>query len=137
MSEQEVYDAGRGWWKLGSRAEREKYALLTALGVVRQVIEITGWDQAGADRRAFEGTILGPGHPMYEQYFGQVLEATSRNPIGYLDDDTETPCRCGCGESAKNLWLPGHDQRAIHDRIRRDFDGDVAAFIDWYDQLRR
>jgi hypothetical protein len=30
-------------------------------------------------------------------------------------------------------WLQGHDQRAIHNRIRADFDGSVSRFIDWYD----
>jgi hypothetical protein len=33
-------------------------------------------------------------------------------------------------------WLPGHDQRAIHQRIARDFAGSVRDFISWYDTHR-
>jgi hypothetical protein len=136
LSAQEVYDAGRGWWKVGARAKEERYAALTALGIVRQVIEITEWKySAAADRSAFRGNILGPGDEMYDRYIGKELPATSRNPIGYVDEGPE-PCKCGCGELTRNTWRPGHDQRAIHDRIRQDFGGDVAAFIDWYDNQR-
>jgi hypothetical protein len=33
----------------------------------------------------------------------------------------------------RGQWLPGHDHRAVHQRIRRDH-GNVAEFIDWYDK---
>lgn len=45
-------------------------------------------------------------------------------------------CICGCGARVlkEQSWLPGHDHRAIHDRIKRDH-GNVAAFIEWYDAV--
>jgi hypothetical protein len=138
LTDQQVYDAGRGWWKVGDRAERESHAVLTSRGIARQVIEITGWDpgKQSNGRRAFRGTILSPGHLLHDRYVGQPLAAASRNPVGYIADEPDTPCRCGCGEPARSLWLPGHDQRAIHDRIRRDFGGDIGSFIDWYDKCQ-
>lgn len=48
----------------------------------------------------------------------------------------QTKCKCGCGQVvARGQWLPGHDHRAVHHRIKRDH-GNVAAFIDWYDGAR-
>ena len=32
-------------------------------------------------------------------------------------------------------FLPGHDQRAIHDRINQI--GTVSEFLDWFDIVRR
>lgn len=44
-------------------------------------------------------------------------------------------CACGCGTViTKGAWVPGHDHRAIHERISRDH-GSVAAFIEWYDKV--
>jgi hypothetical protein len=88
----QVYDAGRGWWKIGARAQRERYAILVCRGVVRQAIEITGWNPGGPvnGRRAFEGDILGPGHPVYEKYVGKSLMVASRNPIGYIKDEPDS-----------------------------------------------
>lgn len=49
---------------------------------------------------------------------------------------TQATCTCGCGTRiSRGRWVPGHDHRAVHQRIRRDH-GDVAAFIIWYDQNR-
>ena len=47
MIEDELYDATRGVWKLGSRRSRAKYALAVFEGVARQVYEIEGWHPAG------------------------------------------------------------------------------------------
>lgn len=47
----------------------------------------------------------------------------------------EQLCACGCGQTiTKGYWVPGHDHRAIHERIARDH-GSVAEFIDWYDRV--
>jgi hypothetical protein len=89
LTPEEVYDAGRGWWKLGERALRERYAVLVSRNTVRQAIEITGWNPEGLidGRRAFEGKVLGPGHPVYDRYVGKPLVVRSRNPVGYIDDE--------------------------------------------------
>lgn len=45
-------------------------------------------------------------------------------------------CACGCGQQVakEQSWVPGHDHRAIHERIKRDH-GNVAGFIEWYDAV--
>ncbi len=141
MSHQAVLTSARGWWVLNrSRAERENYAVVTAQGIAIQAIEIGEWrTKTGPDgkvRHAFDGKILGPGHPVHDRYVGKPLPPASRNPIHYITDpaDPAGTCKCGCGQATGGTWVTGHDQRAIHERIGRDFGGDVAAFIDWYDQ---
>jgi hypothetical protein len=138
MNDADIYTSARAWWVLNrARAEREKYAVVTAGGTAVQVIEIADWcTHPGDGRHAFSGKILSAGHPIYDRYVGKPLTAASRNPIHYLDDpdEPEATCKCGCGEPTGGTWVTGHDQRAIHDRIRRDFNGDVASFIDWYDE---
>lgn len=47
MSEQELYGATRGTWKLGVRRKGAQYAFAVFEGVVRAVYEITGWHPAG------------------------------------------------------------------------------------------
>src|SRR4051812_104087 len=66
-----------------------------------------------------------------DAYVGKHAEGT-RNPIRYEDSPFDLgACRCGCGAETKSLFLPGHDQRAIHARIAQV--GSVAAFLDWFD----
>jgi hypothetical protein len=119
MTEKEVYDAARGWWRLNQRAEQEKYALVVADGQGRMVIEINDWAQEG-DRRAFAGQILKPGQPVHDKFVGKPDPATStsRFPVLYLPDEVDRGvCRCGCGNAVeRGEWVQGHDQRAIHDR---------------------
>jgi hypothetical protein len=137
MTDQQVYDAARGWWRLNRRrAEQERYAIVVAGGLCRMAIEITEWRQEG-DRRAFAGRILQPGNPVYDRFVGEPdpADSTSRFPVLYLTDPVDQAmCRCGCGETVgRGEWVQGHDQRAIHTRIREDFGGSVSRFIDWYD----
>src|SRR5258706_701962 len=139
MSEEEVYNAARGWWRLNvRRAERERFAVIVARGTVRQVIEITEWQYAPAiDRYAFGGAVLQPGQVVHDKYIGMNLPSASQNPVRYfVDQDADGPgsaCRCGCGELTRGTWVHGHDHRAIHQRIGSDFGGDVARFVGWYD----
>lgn len=139
MTEKEVYDAARVWWRLSERAEREKYAIVVAEGLCRMAIEIKRWETS-EDRRGFEGRILKPGDRVYDKFVGKPdpAESTSRFPVLYLPDEVdEELCRCGCGETvSRGEWVQGHDQRAIHARIRNDFNGSVSKFIDWYDDHR-
>ncbi|WDZ93111.1 hypothetical protein [Nocardiopsis sp. HUAS JQ3] len=138
MSEQEIYDAGRGWWRLSERAEAESYAVLVGGDVIRQVIEIDEWALSdSADRRAFNGTVLKPGHPLHDRLVGQPdpMPSGSRNPVAYFEDQADlTPCRCGCGELTRRDWVQGHDQIAIHRIIKSDFDGSVRKFVEWWEE---
>lgn len=133
MSDQELYDTNRGCWVLGSRAVKENYALFTYDGIVRQAVAIDRLVPAGA-KKAIEGRILKPGDPVHDRYVGGTAPVPPvRNPVTYFESDLDTRlCRCGCGETtARGDFLPGHDQRAIHERIARV--GTVSEFLDWFD----
>jgi hypothetical protein len=135
MARTESYDAARGWWRLdGDRAKRERYVLAVGDGHGVQAIEITDRRYVPViGRSAFAGNILRPGDPIHDKWVGRPVPRPSRNPIHYLPDATGSPCRCGCGEIVRGTWVHGHDQRAIHERIARDFGGEIASFIGWYD----
>jgi len=47
MTEEELYEATRGVWKLGDRRQGAKYALPVFEAVVRDVFEIQAWHRAG------------------------------------------------------------------------------------------
>ncbi|GAA4544218.1 hypothetical protein [Pseudonocardia xishanensis] len=146
MTEAEAFEAGRGAWKLGPRADNETFALITAntppdravLAAV-EIESITAPDAEG--RRSIVGRVLEAGHPFRDAYVGHhdPLDNESRNPVGYIDLPEEEQyrlraCACGCGTETKRDFSPGHDQKAIHDRIRAHFDGSTLRFIHWMDQ---
>jgi hypothetical protein len=134
MSEEQLYEAGRGCWVFGARADREHYVLLSAQGAVRQAIEIDRLVPAGPTRRAIEGTVLGSGHPVYDAYVGKPSPVEgARNPITYFNSPYGArTCACECGDPvALGYFLPGHDQKALHDRVAQI--GTVYEFIRWFD----
>lgn len=146
MSELALYDAVHGCWVLGERAHRERYVLFTYDGIVRQAVEIdrieqvTHRDQQDTrdNRSMIHGTILRPGHEVYDSYVGNPSPVQGvRNPVTYFDAPAiGHPCRCGCGDTVTGKdFLVGHDQTALHDRVRQI--GTVAQFLDWFDIVRR
>ncbi len=140
MSELALYDANHGCWKLGERAHRERYCVFSFGGVVKQAIEIDSITAAPkrSDRSVVNGVILKPGHPVYEKYVGKQSPVQGmRNPITYFDGDVDgVPCLCGCGAEVKGRdFLPGHDQTALHDRVKQI--GTVSEFLDWFDNVSR
>lgn len=140
MTEAELYEANRGCWVLGTRADDEQYALVSFGGKVRQAIEI---DQVvfipARNRRAIEGRVLTKGHPVYNKYVGKASPVIGvRNPITYFDDDDDLRvCACGCGTEMTSArdFMPGHDQRAIHERIAKI--GSARDFLAWFDATYR
>lgn len=137
LTDEEVYAAARGRWKLGGRADRERYALFIAKGIVVLAVKIDNIaapDREG--RRTLSGTILKPGDPVYDNYVGgDAPVGKSQNPVQYIDSPFDrTGCLCGCGEEAPSgrNFIAGHDQRAIHERIAKV--GGVAPFLDWFDK---
>src|SRR5205085_6736356 len=50
MSEQALYEATRGVWKLGERREGVHYALAVAGGIVQEVFTVGQWHPAGSTR---------------------------------------------------------------------------------------
>jgi hypothetical protein len=142
MTDEDCYRSNRGRWVLGERADHERYALLSARSggrkLVRLAIEIAAPPvDTGGGRRALRGLVLQAGHPVFDQYVGQDAPvAGQRNPVAYFESplDQIGTCACGCGEpvSLSRDFLPGHDQRAIHERIAKV--GGVRQFLDWFDK---
>ncbi|MFF1649872.1 hypothetical protein [Streptomyces sp. NPDC058240] len=136
LSGRQLFEIARGVWVMpGDRVERERFAVVSGGGIIRQAIEIDRVVDVPGGRRAFEGRFLGPGHPVHDLYVGQPApKGSQQNPITYFNsplDDRE--CNCGCGKPiSRGDFLPGHDQRAIHERIARV--GTVMDFITWFDQ---
>lgn len=145
MTTEELYDAGRYAWVLGTKANKEQYALIVFNNTVLQAIDIDTLEEvkvptpSGGEqsRRAIHGTILQSGHKVYDTFVGKEAPMPStQNPIKYVDHPLDlTECRCGCGQPVRADFVPGHDQRAIHERIAKI--GTVANFIDWFDETYR
>jgi hypothetical protein len=139
MNEYELYEANHGCWKLGSRAKGERYYLASYDGLVRQAVEIDRIEPSSphSGRSVIHGRILKSGHPVYDRWVGRRSPVAGvRNPITYFDDKAdERECLCGCGAtSTARDFLPGHDQTALHDRVRQI--GTVAEFLEWFDIVR-
>lgn len=137
MTAQALYEANRGCWVLGARADREQYALVSFDQVVQQAIAIDRIVLAapGRSRRAIEGRILVTGDPVYDAYVNKPTPVGRvRNPITYFEAPVgRRLCFCGCGEEVSlGHFLSGHDQRAIHERIARV--GTVVDFLRWFDR---
>lgn len=137
MDSQTVYEQNRGVWLLGTRAERERYAVFsdTSEGRIRCVVEITGIESAGP-KRAIIGNVLGPGDPIHDALVGAPAPDSFRNPVTYAPDpDGSDECVCGCGGkvSRSSQFLPGHDQRAVHTRITAQW-GSTTGFLRWFDE---
>ena len=100
MSEDELYDATRGHWKVGPRRERAELALAVAGGVVREVFVIKAWHLAGTtpsltrihshapvDRWEFVGALAN--QAVRSKYIGRSVKGYftkgSQNPIRYVN----------------------------------------------------
>jgi hypothetical protein len=89
MSQEELYNAGRWAWRLGRRADSERYALFVAEGEGKMAIRIRALVDAGTynghPRRAIEGDVLRQGDPVHDTFVGHPSPVPpQRNPIRYL-----------------------------------------------------
>lgn len=151
MTQDEMYEANHGEWAIGARGQNERYALFSFGRTVIQAVEIDFLERTTLygrnpeekrdDRYTIHGKILGKGHPVFDKYVGRPTPVSiARNPVRYFEDaDFDSAagqlCRCGCGEmTTGGGFVPGHDQKAIHERIARI--GTVAEFLDWMDVVR-
>lgn len=85
MSEQELYDITRSAWKVGApRRQAVQYAIAAYRGLVREVYEVTGWNQKG-DRWEFSGKPAASS--IRDKYLNQSLEnyikKGAQNPVRY------------------------------------------------------
>jgi hypothetical protein len=134
MTDAEMYEANRGCWVLGTRADREEHVLFSYRGTVVGALAFDAIeDVPERGRRAFVGHPLKAGDPIYDAYVHKPTPVQQRNPIRYWDSPLSYPtCRCGCGgQVTRGKFLPGHDQRALHERVA--LLGGVAEFLDWFD----
>lgn len=137
---QVLFDLNRGVWKLGPRAHRERYATFSVDGTVRLVAAINDIEDVdmvdGGVRQAVVGYPLDPSDPAAKSLLGREVDR-HRNPVTYISElavGSVATCACGCGEPVPGgrQFLPGHDQKAIHDRIKQGW-GNTVAFINWFD----
>lgn len=138
LTDQEVYEQNRGIWFLGRRARLQRVATFSHHGEVVAVIavkEIEEIPPLGSERpkQAIVGCVLGAGDADYDALIGQPVDG-HRNPVTYPSGGVRT-CACGCGGNVagNRLFLPGHDQRAIHDRIAKQW-GTTLGFVEWFDE---
>lgn len=138
LSDAELFEQNRGRWVLGARADREEYALFSYIGdhTVKFVAAIDGFEDVDR-KRAIVGRVVGSGHPVARRWVGTPAPDRFRNPATYFDE-SEGPklCACGCGDSVpvNRAFVPGHDQKAIHERITRQWGG-TLGFIAWFDEV--
>jgi hypothetical protein len=102
---------------------------------IEEIETIPPKDPDRSAKRAIRGRVLDAADPTCALLIGRPVDA-HRNPVTYMDDPGRgaKTCACGCGESVtgKSDFLPGHDQRAIHERIARQWE-DTLGFIEWFD----
>jgi hypothetical protein len=142
LSDQDTYEQNRGVWFLGRRARNERIATFSHNGAVVAVVAVDHIEDmpksSGADRakQAIVGRVLEAGHGDYDALIGQVVDS-HRNPVTYGLNPSGQPrsCACGCGGevAGSRVFLPGHDQRAIHDRIAQEW-GSTLGFVEWFDE---
>lgn len=136
------FNQNRGVYKIGPRGHRERIATMSVGHVIRIVAEIDHIEdvplRSGGVKQAVVGHVLRRGHPDYDRLIDTAIEPF-RNPVRYLpDDNSNFGCMCGCGSELPpgRRWVPGHDQRALHDRVAEGW-GSVERFIRWYDDEYR
>ena len=89
MPDAEMYEANRGCWRLGARAQDERYAIFSFDGIVRQALEISSVEPAPrrSMRSIVYGRVLSKGDTIYDTYVNQPApESRGRNPISYVPD---------------------------------------------------
>ena len=77
MSDDELYDATRGHWRLSERREQAELAMAVALGVVREVYLIDSWHRAGTTPSAT--SIHGKAPPDRWEFVGHVAPTAIRS----------------------------------------------------------
>ena len=140
LTDQELFDQNCGVWVVGEKAKTERYATFSFEGQVVLAVELTGMHPVtipgtGAIKQILEGRVLPEGDPAREELMGTLINSF-RNPVSYIPDPPSSPrlCACGCHTPVPSgrLFVPGHDQKAIHERIAKRW-GSARKFIEWFD----
>ncbi|HUX85796.1 MAG TPA: hypothetical protein VMW65_02240, partial [Chloroflexota bacterium] len=91
MTDNELYEATRKWWKCAPHRHEPRLALAVYLGVVRAVYRVRGWEKSpnedgkGPPRYAFHGTHAGDVAAAYEWHNVANLVGQTQNPIKYVN----------------------------------------------------
>lgn len=78
MTENELYEATRGVWRLGPRCSKARYAFAVFEGVVREVYEIESWHPAATTPYTTRDSSKLETNGRHE-FVGRVAEASIRN----------------------------------------------------------
>jgi len=141
MTDHELYERNRGMWVLGPRAHRERLVTFSYEGTVRTVVAVDDIETlpspaGGRPKQAVVGGVLAVGDPDYDALINLPIDP-QRNPVSYTPDTASGihTCACGCEMPipAHRAFVPGHDQRAVHDRISRQW-GNTLTFVRWFDR---
>ena len=101
ITEEELYEATRGIWKLGERRTKAKFAFAVFQGVIREVFEINQWYQSGTleyntrdsskfeemKRWEFDGKIASDDtrNKYIKKSIKSYITQGSQNPIKYIN----------------------------------------------------
>ncbi len=94
MTAEELYEATRGIWVVGTRREQAEYGMAVYQSIVREVYRIQKWHQAGtlkyhtrdskdfksSGRWEFEGIVA---TDIRDEYVGNSVGMGGQNPIRY------------------------------------------------------
>lgn len=88
-SDDELWAANRGRWRLGPRWQRERFATLSYRGVIEVVVELDGHELVSDRPRpglkhALIGTVLRAGDPVRDALVGRAVPP-ARSVVRYLD----------------------------------------------------
>lgn len=109
MPEDELYDATRGWWVLGSARDKAPFAVAVAEGVVRQVYEVGEWlpryfPDTDTTRWGFTGWPSEEHADLVGSDVSSLFKAGQQNPVAYQNlDDQPTAPASGWSTSAPPL----------------------------------
>jgi hypothetical protein len=143
MTQYEIFVQNHGCYVLGSQASNHRYALFSYGGKVLQAVEIDAIEKAAPDSRrsVINGTVLRPGHPVYDEWVGHDIPAeaiSARNPITYVPSAHDSrPCACGCETQIAidgPEYAEGHDERSLREWIT-DMGG-LPKFLRWLAVVR-
>ncbi len=134
---EQLFEMNRGIWVVGSRANQERLAVFSYTGdhKVKFVAEINGFESFGK-RRAILGHVLSDDDPRAQGLVGASALDGHRNPVTYIAEDRTCGCGCGGAIPPSRLFLPGHDQKAVRERITEKW-GSTIGFINWFDATYR
>lgn len=60
LTDEEVYEAARGWWRLSSKANSEKYAMIVCGDTIRLLVAIDEWASRGTTAVRFAAASSSP-----------------------------------------------------------------------------